>query len=194
LDGNSVRLTLGGASEERLTMCGKARPTGAVAVIALALLVAFARPAGHFFGEAALFIAIAVATAGAAVAAACAFAAFLAARRKQPRRLHLASTQQRSLAGPRWPDRPILRAESISEQAPGPTGHAGQKERARSTALSFALGAGDLSGASVRFSRRAPEHGSPLGHGDQLRDLRPVNRAPRPGAAVTPARPDPSGV
>jgi hypothetical protein len=122
-------------------MCYKARPTGTVAAIALVLLVVFARPVGHFLGEAALFAAIAVATAGAAVAAACAFAAFLAARHKQPRRLHLVSTQEHSPAGPRWPDRPILRTESVSRQAPGPTDHAGQKERARSTALPFALGA-----------------------------------------------------
>jgi hypothetical protein len=192
-------------------MCCKARPTGTVAAIALVVFVVFARSIGHFFGEAALFVAIAVATAVAALAAAFALAAFLGARRKQPR-LQVVRTPERVPAGPRWPDRPILRAEAVSRPAPGPTDrHAGQKERARSTALSFASGAGDPSGASVRCPRKGNRivrvrcGGPPASRAavsEGLRAAMDTALALRQHAgllaisadAVTTARPDPSGV
>lgn len=106
-----------------------ARSASRIAAVALVVFLLFGRSVGHFFGAAALMVAITVATAGAAIGAACAFAAFLSTRRgraaaggcvscqhrcqhamtEQPQRLRLVSTADRSPAGPRWPDRPVHR-------------------------------------------------------------------------------------
>lgn len=110
-----------------------ARPAGRVAAIVLIVFLAFGRVVSHYLGEAAVLLAITVATAGASIAAALAFAAFLSTRRnraaaggcvhcpfrcqhamiEQPRRLALVSTVDRSAgsrrpdrsAAPAWPDR-----------------------------------------------------------------------------------------
>jgi hypothetical protein len=130
-----------------------ARPAIRMAAIVLVLLVVFARSGahlfpGHFFGTAALMIAITVAAGGAALAAALAFAAVGSIRRRRAvaggcvhcqlrcqqamtgpsRRLPADRAPQREAASPRWPDRPAYRAGAASP----PAGHAERRERAGS--------------------------------------------------------------
>jgi hypothetical protein len=158
-------------------MACNSRPAGgAAAAIALVVLAVFARPVGHFFGTAALMVAIAVATAGAAIAAAFALAGFLTARHARAARGPV-STAERSQAAPRWPDRPMLRAESASRPAPGPAGRTGQKERVGSTALLFAWPPAIYPVRPSRCPRKALRHGYPLGqHRHQLRGAKVVRR------------------
>jgi hypothetical protein len=106
-----------------------ARPASRMAALVLVVLLVFGRSVGHFFDNAALIIAIAVAVGGAALLAAVAFTVFLSTRQRravtggcvncqfrcqhamteQPRRLLVASTiSQRDPDAPRWPDRPVV--------------------------------------------------------------------------------------
>ena len=60
-----------------------ARPAAWLAAIVAVAWLAFARPVGHFFGTAAVMLAVTVATAGAAVAAALVLAALMSTRRRR---------------------------------------------------------------------------------------------------------------
>jgi hypothetical protein len=102
-----------------------ARGAGKVAAIVLIVFLAFGRIVGHYLGEAAVLVAITLATAGASIAAALAFAAFLSTRRnraagggwvscafrcqhamtEQPRRLALVSSVDRRAAPAQRPER-----------------------------------------------------------------------------------------
>jgi hypothetical protein len=60
-----------------------ARPAFRMAALLVVAFVVFGRQVSHYFGDAALAVAITVATAGAAIAAALVFAAFLSTRRRR---------------------------------------------------------------------------------------------------------------
>jgi hypothetical protein len=118
-----------------------ARAAGKVAAIALIVFLAFGRIVSHYLGEAAILVAITLATAGASIAAALAFAAFLSTRRnraaggrvsrafrcqhamtEQPRRLALVSSVDRRAAPPQQPER--VTAPQLSD---GPDRSAGPR-------------------------------------------------------------------
>jgi hypothetical protein len=125
-----------------------ARPASRMAALVLVVLLVFGRPVGHFFDDAALIVAIAVAVGGAALLAAVAFTVFLSTRQRravtggcvscqfrcqhamteQPR-LVASTISQRDPGAPRWPDRPAYRS---GPPAPGPRPVAGSRAVMRS--------------------------------------------------------------